>query len=54
MVMAKAILQEFVVPLAMIYSKGHLDSGGTISLNVQVTHSIIPQVMSPTLFNPFF
>lgn len=47
--MAEAILQERIVFLAMIYSRGHLDSGGTISLNVRMTHSIIPRVIGPTL-----
>lgn len=49
MIVAKALLQEFIVPLAMIYMRGHLDSGGTISLNVRMTHSIIPRVIGPTL-----
>lgn len=49
MVSAKALMQECIVPQAMIYSRGHLDSGGTNSLNVRMTHSIIPWVIGPTL-----
>lgn len=48
MVTVKALLQECIVPLAMIYSRGHLDSGETISLNVRKTHFIIPRVIGLT------
>lgn len=39
--------------MAMIYSRGHLDSRGTFSLNVRMTCSIIPhRVTGPTLSRP--